>query len=161
MKKENKAKKKENPKKRFSASEAGLAFKHGFYLETVWILSMILEKKTKNYLSQIDATYDIQGFSFEQCISRIRYLHKAGRIPAIGKHIDIVLIDGMRKWKSTRNKMLKDMILVHVSQTRMERVALDGIALYKKWNKALKNIKNEIRDQTKKEELKNNEVAGK
>jgi hypothetical protein len=157
MKKGKNAVMKKNKKRRFSSSEAGLAFKHGFYLETVWILSVIFERKTKNYLSLIDSKYDVRSFTFEQCLRRMKFLQGSGRIPAIGKYIEIALMEGMHKWKNTRNKMFKDMVLVHVSQTRMERVALEGIELYKNWNKGLKSSKKEIKNQTLAEEGKSHE----
>jgi hypothetical protein len=55
----------------------------------------------------------------------------------------------MRNWKNARNTMLKDMIDIHVSNQRMERLASEGIALYKKWNKSLKSVKREMKQSVK------------
>jgi len=93
-------------------------------------------------------------------LKRIKFLQGTGRIPAIGKFIDLTLMDGMHKWKTSRNKLFKDIPLIHVSESRMERAAIEGIGLYKKWNKALKHIKNEMNKQGYAEERKTSEVAG-
>jgi hypothetical protein len=141
MKKEKRTTKKSKKGRSFSASEAGLAFKHGFYLETAWILSLIFEKKAKSLLKKIEHVHPLQGYSFEQTIKRIKYHHQAGRVPQLEKHLDLGLIEEMRNWKNTRNTMLKDMVYVHVSHKRMERLASNGIALYKNWNRSLKRVK--------------------
>ena len=59
-----------------SVVEAGLAFKHGFYLETGWILSLQFEKKAKKLLRQIENEPRPAGYSFEQCIRRMKYLYR-------------------------------------------------------------------------------------
>ena len=130
----------------FSVSNAGLAFKHGFYLETAWILSMLFERKAKNVLKQIETDPTPMSYSFEQSIKRIKYHRQAGCVPQLQEFLDLGLIDEMRSWKNTRNAMLKDMITIHVSQQRMERLASEGISLYKRWNKSLKNVKNELQN---------------
>ncbi|MEI6684460.1 MAG: hypothetical protein WCO44_17690 [Bacteroidota bacterium] len=124
-----------------SASDAGLAFKHGFYLETVWILSQLFERKVKRVLKRIDNEQVTEGYSFEQCLKRIKYLHQSGRVPQLETFLDAGLIDGMRNWKNNRNAMLKDMITIHVTSGRMERLASEGISLYKTWSKSLKTVK--------------------
>ena len=116
---------KENKEENLSEHGAGLAFKHGFYLETAWILSALFEKKAKNVLKLIENDPKTGNYSFEQSIKRI---------------------DRMRLWKNNRNSMLTDMITIHVSQQRMERLAMEGISIYKKWSKSLKNVKNEIKN---------------
>jgi hypothetical protein len=135
--------------KGYTAGIAGLAFKHGFYLETSWILSLIFEKKAKNLLKQIEGVAHVKGYSFEQSIKRIKYHHQGGRMNELEMHLDLGLIDSMRNWKNTRNTMLKDMIDIHVSNQRMERLASEGIALYKKWNKSLKSVKREMKQSVK------------
>ena len=127
-----------------SVSNAGLAFKHGFYLETTWILSLLFERKAKNLLKLIENDPKTNGYSFEQSIKRIKYHHQAGRVPQLEEFLDLALIKEMRNWKNYRNTMLKDMVTIHVSQKRMERLASAGISLYKNWNKSLKNVKNKL-----------------
>jgi hypothetical protein len=131
------------------AGIAGLAFKHGFYLETSWILSLIFEKKAKNLLKQIERAAHVKGYTFEQSIKRIKYHHLGGRITELEMNLDLGLIDAMRNWKNTRNTMLKDMITMHVSHQRMERLASEGITMYKKWNKSLKSVKREMKHSAK------------
>lgn len=138
-----KAEKKVNGKK--LVEKAGLAIKHEFYLDTTWILSLVFEKKAKNFLKQIEGVSNLKGYTFEQSIKRIKYHHQGGSVPQLEKHLDLGLIEEMRNWKNTRNTMLKDMVNVHVSQNRMQRLAEEGITLYKKWNRSLKNVKSEIK----------------
>jgi hypothetical protein len=129
-----------------SVSRAGLAYKQGFYLETAWILSQMFEKKTKSILKKFETTQTMQGYSFEQSIKRIKYHHLAGKVPQLITYLDLGLIEEMRNWKNTRNTMLKDMVSVHVSKNRMERLASEGITLYKRWNKSVKQVKAELKN---------------
>jgi len=144
MKKQKKNSKREVLGKSFSTTRAGLAFKHGFYLETAWILSLLCEKKARNLLKKIEQGHTVQGYSFEQSIKRIKYHHQSGRIPSLVKHMETGLIDEMREWKNFRNAILRDMVNVHISPKRLERLASEGITIYKKWNMSLKRIKNEL-----------------
>jgi hypothetical protein len=130
----------------FSVSDAGLASKHGFYLETAWILSNLFERKAKILLKIIEADPKTKGYSFEQSINRIKHHHQSGRVPRLTEFLAPALIDEMRSWKNSRNAMLKDMTTIHVSQQRMERLASEGISLYKKWNKSLKIVKNGLKN---------------
>lgn len=145
MKRKKHVAKKDPKESTYSAGKAGLAFKHGFYLETAWILSAIFEKKSKSLLKKLEPRQLLQGYSFEQSIKRIKYHHLSGRVPQLELHLDLNLIEAMRSWKNSRNTMLKDMVTVHVSINRMERLASEGILLYKRWNKSLKLIKTELK----------------
>lgn len=146
MKRKKQVAKKSREESVYSPSQAGLAFKHGFYLETAWILSVIFEKKTKSLLKKLEQAQPLQGYSFEQSIKRIKYHYLAGKVPQLEMHLDLGLIDEMRSWKNNRNTLLKDMVSVHVSRTRMERLASEGIVLYKRWNKSLKRVKTEMKN---------------
>jgi len=126
--------------------DAGLAFKHGFYLETGWILSLLFEKKAKNLLRRIENEPRSAGYSFEQSIRRMKYLYRAGCVPQLNEFLDKGLIDEMWHWKKTRNSMLKDMMTSRVSQPRMERVASEAISLYKKWNRGLKIVRDALKN---------------
>lgn len=141
MKKEKNSAKKRTKGKSFSVRQTGLAYKNGFYLETAWILSLMFEQKAKSVLKKIEHAQTVQAYSFEQCIKRIKFHHQSGRIPLPEKHLTLELIEEMRAWKNNRNTMLKDMVNVHVSLNRMERLASDGIALYKKWTSSMKQVK--------------------
>lgn len=145
MKRKKHVAKKELKECNYSAAKAGLAFKHGFYLETAWILSAIFEKKSKSLLKRLETRQVLQSYSFEQSIKRIKYHHLSGRVPQLKLYLDLNLIEEMRNWKNSRNTMLKDMVSVHVSIKRMERLASEGIVLYKRWNKSLKLIKTDLK----------------
>ena len=127
-----------------SVSDAGLAFKHGFYLETTWILSQLFERKAKSVLRRVNGDQATTSYSFEQSVKRIKYIHQSGQLPQLATLLDAGSIDGIRNWKNNRNAMLKDMISTHVSTGRMERLASEGITLYKTWSKSLKSVKKEM-----------------
>ncbi|MEI7661841.1 MAG: hypothetical protein WCK34_06580 [Bacteroidota bacterium] len=129
-----------------SVGNAGLASKHGFYLETAWILSLLFEKKAKNVLKIIEADPKTAGYSFEQSINRIKHHHQSGHVRQLTEFLAPALIDEMRTWKNSRNSMLRDMTTIHVSRQRMERLASEGISLYKRWNKSLKIVKNGMKN---------------
>jgi len=58
--------------------------------------------------------------------------------------LDVRLIDDIRNWKNQRNEILKDIPDIHVSQARLERLALEGIRLLKEWKKAVKEFKSSV-----------------
>ncbi len=146
MKRKKKGAKKDQENKIYAASKAGRAYKQGFYLETSWILSRMIEKKNKSLLIKIETRQPLQSYSLEQSIKRIKYHHLAGRVPQLVRNLELGLIDEMRNWKNRRNTMLKDMLSVHVSENRMERLAYEGIALYKRWNRSIKHVKTEMKN---------------
>jgi hypothetical protein len=56
-------------------------------------------------------------------------------------NFSINLIDDIRAWKNQRNEILKDIPDVHVSNARLERLATEGVKLYKEYSKAAKSFK--------------------
>ncbi|MCX6304685.1 MAG: hypothetical protein NT040_06940 [Bacteroidetes bacterium] len=137
--KKNKAEKKGNGKKLIE--KAGMAIKQEFFLEASWILSAMFEKKLKKLLGQVENQVPASGFTLEQSIKRLKFLHVSSRYPALTAHLSLRMIDGIRTWKNQRNEILKDIPKVHVSEARLERLAADGVNLYKELNKAAKAYK--------------------
>jgi hypothetical protein len=123
--------------------KAGLAIKNEFYLEASWILSSIIEKKMKDLLAKLENHKPGIGFSLEQCIKRVKYLHLTSKYPLLTTHFTVKFIDDLRTWKNQRNNIMKDLLEVHVSKARMERLAMDGIRLLKELNAANKKFKAE------------------
>ena len=121
--------------------KAGMAMKHEFYLEASWILSSMFERKLKKLLCLIENHAPGTGVTLEQSIKRVKYLHVSSKYPALTSHLNVQTIDQIRAWKNQRNEILKDMPGVHVSEVRMERLASDGVKLYKELTKALKSFK--------------------
>ena len=144
MKKKKKIVKKRKKNGRKLVEKAGLAIKNEFYLEASWILSSIIEKKMKDLLAKLENHKPGTGFSLEQCIKRIKYLHLTSKFPLLTAHFTISFIDELRNWKNQRNTIMKDMLVVHVSKIRMERLAIDGIRLLKELNAAHKKFKAEF-----------------
>jgi hypothetical protein len=141
MKKRKKAEKKQKAVRKKLVEKAGLAIKNEFYLEASWILSSIMEKKLKNLLDKLENQKPGAGFSLEQSIKRIKFLHLTSKHPLLTLHYKISFIDELRNWKNQRNTVMKDMLAVHVSKARMERLALDGIRLLKELNADSKKFK--------------------
>ena len=144
MKKRKKAEKKQKAVSKKLVEKAGLAIKNEFYLEASWILSSIMEKKLKNLLDKLENQKPGAGFSLEQSIKRVKFLHLTSKHPLLILHYKISFIDELRNWKNQRNTVMKDMLAVHVSKARMERLALDGIRLLKELNAANKKFKSGI-----------------
>ena len=124
--------------------KAGVAIKNEFYLEASWILSSMIEKKLKKVLKKIEHLSPGAGSSLEQSVKRVKHLHITAKYPVFSEHFELRLIDEIRNWKNQRNIILKDMQDVHVSQARLERLALEGIRLLKEWNKANKKFRAEF-----------------
>jgi hypothetical protein len=128
-------KKRQNDGKKLS-EKAALAFEHEFYLEASWIVSSMIEKKLKKMLEKIENSNPGAGYSLEQSVKRLKHLHITSKHVAFSEQFELRLIDEIRIWKNQRNTILKDMQDVHVSQARMERLALEGKRLLNEWNKA-------------------------
>jgi len=129
---------------KYITTKAGLALKNQFYLESSWLISEILEKRLKSLLEKIGNQRPGAGFTLEQCIKRIKHIHVTGKNQQFREYFEIQLIDKIRTWKNQRNTVIKDMLNVHVSQARKNKLAMDGIRLLKEWNKAHKSFKSEI-----------------
>lgn len=129
---------------KYMTTKAGLALKNQFYLEASWLISEILEKRLKSLLEKISDQRPGAGYSLEQCIKKVKHIHVTGKNQQFGNYFEVRLIDKTRNWKNQRNTVIKDMLNVHVSKTRKEKLAMEGIRLLKEWNKALKNYKSEI-----------------
>jgi hypothetical protein len=121
--------------------KAGIAMKNGFYLETSWIISYMLEKKLKKLLGTLENQIPGRGFTLEQSIKRVKYHHISARHPELTRQVEIGLIDEIRTWKNQRNIIFNDIADKHVSQARLKRLAKDGIKLYKEFNRAAKTVK--------------------
>jgi len=145
MKKKTKISEKQPKQGKKMVEKAGRAMKEGFYLEAAWILSAIFENKIRNLFWKLENQKPGAGLSLEQCIKRLKYMHVTGKYPLLTTHISIRLVDEIRNWKNQRNTIMKDMLHVHVSMVRVEKLSLEGIELLKKWNLAGKKIKDELK----------------
>lgn len=120
---------------------AGLAIKHEFYLEASWILTSIFERKLNKILEKLQPPAQKQSLTFTQLINRVRSLNVSAKHPDFSAHIKVGLIEDIRAWKNQRNGVLKDIPDIHVSRARLERLATEGIRLFKELNKATKSFK--------------------
>ena len=141
MKKEKKSRKKKVSEGKKMVQRTGLAINHEFYLEASWILSSVLEKKLKKMLEKVENISPGAGYTLEQSVKRAKHIHQARKNWSFSEHFEVSLIDDIRNWKNQRNTILKDMLEVHVSQARHERLAREGMRLLKEWNSAQKKFK--------------------
>lgn len=120
---------------------AGKAMKEGFYTEAIWILSGIMEVKLKKMIILTEGKTPGAAFGLEQCLKRIRNLQSKEKYAILKAEFPLPLIVSLRNWKNNRNIMMKDMLEMHVSGERKERLAKEGIGLLKALNKLSKRYK--------------------
>ncbi len=143
MKKTKKSAAKAEHSNKKSIQQAKLAVKNKFYLEASWLISSLLESRLKNLLRIADHHQPSAGFTLEQSIKRVKFLLLTSENATLTGAFDVGLIDEIRNWKNQRNTILKDMLDVHVSQSRLERLSLDGMRLSRDWKKAAKQFKSD------------------
>jgi hypothetical protein len=119
---------------------AGMAMKHEFYLEAVWLLSQLLERK----LAKVARRAVIAGegkqkttedASFTQ---RLRQVKQWRLLPQHGDgqfSPDPLQIDRLRRWINRRNLILKSIMEGPVSAERLAKLADDGVELYREWKR--------------------------
>jgi len=138
QKKNNRKKKAGNRK---VVEKAGLAMKHGFHLEASWILSLAMERKLRKMIMWSGSPDPGAGFTLEQLVKRIKRLALASQGMEPVAQVPVALIDRIRGWKNQRNEILKDIPGIHVTPARLERLAKEGVNLYKSLNIAARSLK--------------------
>jgi len=122
---------------------AGLAIKHGFYLDALLILSSIMESRLRSVITRVQKENPGPGLSLERCIKRIKHLRLTHPDPMLEKTFDVQMIDSLRNWKNRRNDVLKDFTRIHVSKKRTEKLTQEGILLLRDLNSSSKKFKAE------------------
>ncbi len=107
------------------------------------IISSILEARLRTLITRVEQSNPGSGFNLEQCLKRVKFLHLSGRDPKLCNHLEIQLIDDLRRWKNQRNAILKDLAEIHVSSRRMEHQANEGVDLLKKFTASYRKYKKE------------------
>jgi hypothetical protein len=120
---------------------AGNAMKNGFYTEAIWLLSGIMEGRLKKLVILTEERNPGAAAGLEQLLKRIKLLQTRERNALLRNQFPNTLLNSMRDWKNNRNIMMKDMLLMHVSDERRERLARQGIGLLKELNKVYKHYK--------------------
>ena len=120
---------------------AGNAMKNGFYTEAIWILSGIMETRLKKVIMITEIKNPGAASGLEQHLKRIKLLQTREQYSTLKSHFPSTLISSLREWKNSRNIMMKDMLEMHVSWERKERMAKQGIALLKSLNKVYKHYR--------------------
>ncbi|MCX6288054.1 MAG: hypothetical protein NTY96_13160 [Bacteroidetes bacterium] len=120
---------------------AGNAMKNGFYTEAIWILSGIMEARLKKLILITEIKNPGAATGLEQHLKRIKLLQTREVYSTLKTHFPTSLISSLREWKNNRNIMMKDMLEMHVSWERKERMAKQGISLLKSLNKVYKHYR--------------------
>ncbi|MEI6900143.1 MAG: hypothetical protein WCL00_09710 [Bacteroidota bacterium] len=123
--------------------KAGEAIKNEFYLEGTWIISKLMEEKLKNLLTRFEKHNPGLSFGIDQCLKRMKYLIQQDSTSTLAKHIEMRLIDDIRRWKNQRNILFKDVLHLHVSKKRLKKTSEDGILLLQELLECAKKFKNE------------------
>jgi len=121
--------------------KAGLALKNEFYLETSWIISTILETRLKSIMTRVEGKNPGTGYHLERCVKRVKYLIVKGDHSILSREIGLPLVDAIRVWKNSRNKVLNDMSEKHISNRRFATLAQEGIVLMQELNGSYKKFK--------------------
>jgi hypothetical protein len=122
-------------------SRAILAFENEFYLETSWIISMIIETRLRSILALVDGRDPGAGYGLDRCLKRVKYHIGKGDLPVLSGEIGLPLADAIRMWKNQRNRILKDMNDKHVTVQRVAGLAQEGIVLMQDTNSSWKKFK--------------------
>ena len=120
---------------------AGIAMKNGFYTEAVWIISAIMEARLKKIILITEKKTPGAAFGLEQHLKRIKLLRYSQKNSVLNSGFPEDLIRSLRAWKNSRNILIKDMLEMHVSFDRRERLAREGVRLLKELNKVYKFYK--------------------
>jgi len=120
---------------------AGNAMKNGFYTEAIWILSGIMEARIKKLIMITEIKNPGAASGLEQLLKRIKLLQTREQYSLLKSHFPASLISSLREWKNNRNIMMKDMLEMHVSGERKEKMAKQGISLLKSLNKVYKHYR--------------------
>ena len=128
-------------KARLLIPRVGLAMKNEFFLEALWLSSLVIEARLRSLIAKNDKMHPGAGFTFEQCLKRIKFLLLKLPESFISKHITVELIDEIRTWKNQRNLVFKAIETSHVSKKRIQALAEEGIDLMNQLNGAYKLYK--------------------
>jgi hypothetical protein len=120
---------------------AGIAMKNGFYTEAVWLISAIMEIRLKKIVIITETANPGSAMDLEHLLKRIKLLQSRPANSLLSEHFPAQLIQSMREWKNNRNIMMKDMLEMHVSQDRKERLASQGVHLLKDLSRTYKHYK--------------------
>jgi len=132
---------------------AGTAMKYGFYMETIWILSEIMEERLKKIIIITEGSSLPSSSGLEQYLKRVKLLRSREKYIHLNTHFSSDLITSLRTWKNNRNTLMKDMLVMHVSRKRKDRLAKQGIDFLKELNKVYKHYKLAAYVQPKREEF--------
>jgi len=146
MKKKKRSSRKSKETGKQLIDHANRAVRQKFYLEAALILSDVFEKKIRYLLARSGQPKTAAGNSLEHAVKRLKYVHLTHQLPELNTHLPVVLIDAIRGWKNRRNDILKDLMDIHVSETRLKNLAINGLTLLKEFNQSVKKVKSALKN---------------
>ena len=120
---------------------AGIALKNGFYTETIWILSDIIEERLIKVIMITERIKTVAASGIEKKLKRVKLLLSQEHNAPLKEHFPYTLITSIRSWKNKRNILMKDMLEMRVSLERKERLVKQGIGVLKELDKVYKHYK--------------------
>lgn len=132
-----------NKKAKHIILRAKLAFKNCFYLESSYLASLAMEARLRTIIRQNDIRHPGAGFTFEQCLKRIKFLILQKQEGIFLMHFNVDLVDRIREWKNQRNLILKAIESSHVSLRRLQNLAEEGVDLMTTLNDSFQDYKRE------------------
>jgi hypothetical protein len=117
------------------------AIENSFFLDAALIISRAMETRLKKVIETTEKRSPGAGFNLEQYLKRLKYLHLKPENAIIRESFELVLIGKLRGWKNSRNSILNDLSEIHVSSSRMEKLAIEGKSLLIELNSACKIYK--------------------
>jgi hypothetical protein len=120
-----------------------VAIENEFYLEACYLISLAVEARLRTLIAKNDHAHPGAGYTFEQCLKRMKFLLLKLKDVSLSRNISIELMDGLRTWKNQRNLLLKAIESSHVSKRRIQSLALEGKQLMDQLNAGYKSYKND------------------
>jgi hypothetical protein len=100
-----------------------------------------MDKKLGRILDKLQIQEPRGGFTFAQRIKRVKTMASGAGETGLPEALNAGLIEGIRNWKNQRNEVMRDLPEIHVSKARLERLANEGVRLFKELNKGVKSLK--------------------
>lgn len=129
--------KKKSFKKLHDAAKHSL--KHGYYLQTIWIVSQLVEALLTAFISSVSSQN--QNPSLETTLKQLKFTLQSEQDQALSLHFSTTLLHEIRQWRSVRNRLFKDMATIHISDRRFISIAEGGLVLLHELNDALHQYK--------------------
>ncbi len=124
-----------------------------YYYEAIFIEYAILEDRFESLLKHAGLKYKKDNGTNINLESKIKKIetNKIFQDKYVKKHINDILINNIRNWKNSRNKMIHDLVNIKYDDEKIKAIALEGECIVKRFaskttlvNKHIDKSKNNI-----------------